>query len=464
MIKRFVFFLLVSLYATILCAQPKTDAFLMGHVKNPKSDFIEFKYLNNPLDDSLQIFRLTIDERGTFYRTLPIQRPLDLIMTYNNISYPIYIEPGEQIKIYFYEKKDDYMYVVSDYKNNDYLIEFNKKFTPNKITALRKFHTLNDTPDKYKQFEDSLCKAKLDFLEEFSTTKFLSNTFKRRQKASYVYGASNEKFNYPNNYQFLTNKKKNLDLNYYDFMMNLSVRENDLISVAEFFDYLSNYYTYRYNTESVSLNTEKELISFEYHLAETLYEDKIKSIFLTKKFAEIIESHPYDLTKGYVSSFMSEIYSNEYRSYIDRKIAEALKGSSETKAYNFNLLDQNGNPVQLADFTGKNVYLNFWASWCLPCIAEINNHNEIQRTYNNKNFITIMISVDEDINAWKKALSNYDKNIIQLNVKGMENEVVEKYNVKSIPKSFMINKDGIIIHSTVPSPTNINVHKYLLFD
>lgn len=445
-------------------SQTLSDAVIKGYIYQSKKKHVEFLYQNNPLDDTLQRIRVELNEMGRFSINLPIQRPLSLILKGDSITENLYIEPQETIEVFAYEKKENKLTINSDYKNNEYLLEYKQRFSDEKINKLRERHIIEDSPESYQSFEDSLLKAKIELLNTYIIKNNLSKNFVRRVKAEYVYGAANAKFNYPTKYTYLTGKRKDIADEYYDFMMYLTVTSNDLLSVSEFFNYLSNYYTYRYNTENVSLNTEEELISFEYNLADRLYEDNIRTIFLTKKFGEILESHPYELTKKYISSFMSEVRSNEYRKYIDKKIEEATKGTSDTKAYNFKLLDQNGKTVNLSDFAGKNIYLNFWASWCLPCLAEINNHNEIQRTYNDKNFITIMVSIDEDINAWKKTLKEYDKKIIQLHVSGMENEVVKKYNVKSIPKSFMINKDGIIIHSSVPSPTNINVHKYLLFD
>jgi len=131
---------------------------------------------------------------------------------------------------------------------------------------------------------------------------------------------------------------------------------------------------------------------------------------------------------------MSSVYSNEFRAYIDKKIQQASVGIDNSTAFDFLLKDKNGNNVQLSDFKGKVVYLNFWASWCLPCLAEIENHNQIQQQYKDKDFITIMVSVDEDLKAWKKTLSKYDKQIIQLNMKGMKNETAKMYNLKNISK------------------------------
>lgn len=463
MIKRvFVLFLLMSLISSAF-SQTVLDAILMGNIQNAKHNFIELKYLNNPLDDTLQSIKIEVNEKGQFYFPMPIRRPIDAIIVYNHQQIPIYIEPEESVEIRTQENKFyQSLLLAGTYKNNQYIQEFNTFITDRKLLTERNNHIVNDTPDEYLIFEDSICKLKTHFLEQYAIQYPLSKKFIRRQRAAYKYGANNNKFRYVSNYSFLTNKQKEVSSDYYNFMMDLSVRENDLLSVEEYVQYLDNYYTYRYNEDKPIVNSEKDMVFSEYSLASTIYEDRVKSFFLTKKFGELLDNHPYELTKNYISDYMSNVSNNEYRSYIDKKISNAINGSNESKAFDFKLKDQHGKLVSLSDFKGKIVYLNFWASWCLPCLGEIENHNQIQQQFKDRDFITVMISIDEDVKAWKSALGNYDKSIVQLQMSGMKNEVAKRYNLKSIPKSLVINKDGVVIHSDVPTPSSASIYKYLI--
>ena len=463
--KKFFLLLISAVVGLSVFAQTSLDAVIFGSISNTKEKSIKLQFQNNPLDDTLQTITIELNEIGQFYLALPIKRPLDAILVCNNQKQTIFIDPEERIEI----KADANFFsstiqFIQNAKNNEYAHLYRQKFDSEQAKSERNLHIINDSPSKYKYYEDSLYKAKVYFLEEFTTGVILSKQFLRRQKAAYRYGNSNFKYRYANNYLYLTGLQKELPKDYYSFMPELSVRENDLITVKEFYDYLENYFTYRYNEENPTINTEKELVSFEYNLAQSLYEERVKNIFLTKKFAELLDNHPYEYTKNYISEFMSTVYSNEFRAYIDKKIQQASLGIDNTKAFDFLLKDKNGNNVQLSDFKGKVVYLNFWASWCLPCLAEIENHNQIQQQYKDKDFITIMVSVDEDLKAWKKTLSKYDKQIIQLNMKGMKNETARMYNLKNIPKSVVINKDGIIIHADVPAPSHADIYKYLIVD
>ena len=68
-------------------------------------------------------------------------------------------------------------------------------------------------------------------------------------------------------------------------------------------------------------------------------------------------------------------------------------------AANFSLPDSNGVPVALANYKGKVVLLNFWATWCGPCKIEIPWFIEFNKTYKNRGFAVLGVSLDDD--GWK---------------------------------------------------------------
>lgn len=112
-------------------------------------------------------------------------------------------------------------------------------------------------------------------------------------------------------------------------------------------------------------------------------------------------------------------------------------------APDFSLLDLDGNTVTLSDFEGRVVILNFWATWCPPCKAEIPDLIELYNEYKNKGFEMIGISLDPDgAKAVGRFLEKYKINYTLLlgNMK-----VSSVYGgIDAIPTSFIINRDGYI--------------------
>jgi thiol-disulfide isomerase/thioredoxin len=113
------------------------------------------------------------------------------------------------------------------------------------------------------------------------------------------------------------------------------------------------------------------------------------------------------------------------------------------------LKNASGATVQLSDFRGRVVLLNFWATWCGPCKEEIPWFVEFQKTYKDQGFDVLGISVDEK--GWKvvKAyLAGQGKDINYTIVFDDEN-LSERYAVSVMPKTLMIDRDGKIaaVHS-----------------
>src|SRR5271168_2517593 len=79
--------------------------------------------------------------------------------------------------------------------------------------------------------------------------------------------------------------------------------------------------------------------------------------------------------------------------------AGKLSSSNRKAAPDFSLTGANGDPVKLSDYKGKVVLLNFWATWCGPCKIEIPWFIEFEKTYNNRGFVTLGVSMDDD--GWK---------------------------------------------------------------
>ncbi|MCU0359404.1 MAG: AhpC/TSA family protein [Bacteroidia bacterium] len=116
------------------------------------------------------------------------------------------------------------------------------------------------------------------------------------------------------------------------------------------------------------------------------------------------------------------------------------------KATNFAQADPSGKMVQLSDFRGKYVLVDFWASWCRPCRMENPNVVAAFNKYKSKGFTVLGVSMDSNREAWLAAVQQDMLNWTQLSdLKGWGNEVGKIYGVTGIPANYLIDKEGKII-------------------
>jgi thiol-disulfide isomerase/thioredoxin len=113
---------------------------------------------------------------------------------------------------------------------------------------------------------------------------------------------------------------------------------------------------------------------------------------------------------------------------------------------NFTVTDMNGAKVNLAAFEGKVIVLDFWATWCPPCKAEIPGFVELQQTYGSKGLQFVGISVDsEDTPAMLKDFATQYKMNYPVLVGGDRDDLQDAYGpMWGIPTTFVIGRDGRI--------------------
>jgi len=121
-------------------------------------------------------------------------------------------------------------------------------------------------------------------------------------------------------------------------------------------------------------------------------------------------------------------------------------GALGTPAVEFSQNNTEGKPVALSSFKGKYVLVDFWASWCRPCRIENPNVVKAFHKFRNKNFTVLGISLDQEKEAWLKAIEK-DK-LSWTHVSDLQywsNSVAQLYRVSSIPQNFLIDPNGKII-------------------
>ena len=136
------------------------------------------------------------------------------------------------------------------------------------------------------------------------------------------------------------------------------------------------------------------------------------------------------------------------------------------KAPDFTVMNSAGKPITLSTFRGKLILLNFWTSACIPCRVDHPALYQIYNSYKNFDFDVISVSLDTKKDQWLQAVRadqlTWPNNGIDL--QGWKSKLVNLYNLKETPTSFLISEEGEILQINQDEITLEQTVHYLIFD
>lgn len=143
----------------------------------------------------------------------------------------------------------------------------------------------------------------------------------------------------------------------------------------------------------------------------------------------------------------------------DAKYATELVKAG-TQAPDFKMKTIDGKTFQLSKLKGRTVVLDFWASWCPDCRKDAPEVVRMQQEYGPQGVEFVGVSMDTDVEAWRKACEKYGIRYTQVSElkKFKETDIAKAYGVRWIPSMVVIDKDGKVALSTV---LTYKVDKYL---
>ena len=173
--------------------------------------------------------------------------------------------------------------------------------------------------------------------------------------------------------------------------------------------------------------------------------DVLMNGFLNKfNYAEKFDEGQQELTA------VIEKYSLSNR-YLDTFKAKRSTVRGALFPENTQLVDSEGNAVDFSSLKGSYVYIDLWASWCVPCQKEIPFLQSLEKEMTGKNVKFVSISLDRKSDAWKKAMGKLNLHGLQWH--DSDGKLAEALNVKGIPHFLIYDKEGRLYMYNAPRPS-----------
>lgn len=176
--------------------------------------------------------------------------------------------------------------------------------------------------------------------------------------------------------------------------------------------------------------------------------DKIFGLACLKELA--YEQDPA-VTRKMLDKFTSDVRKSELWKSLDERNVKMLATSAGHKYMEFSQADAYGNVIASKDVLAapgvKYVLIDFWASWCGPCMREVPFLKETYSKYFGKGFQILGVSLDRNKDSWQKAIVDNQMNWVHVSdLKYWDNAVAKQYGINSIPANFLVDAGtGMIV-------------------
>lgn len=198
----------------------------------------------------------------------------------------------------------------------------------------------------------------------------------------------------------------------------------------------------------------------------TAIESKVKNKGLKVRVEDLL-LNKYITTFNYADNYadgLKELTSLTKRFQLDEKYLGEFKVRKSSIAgtpfpADVELYDLKGNRVNFSKYRGKYVFVDLWASWCIPCIKEIPHLKQLEKDLQNKDVVFLSISTDTNVAAWKKKVAALGLEGELLNNK--DNKLCESLNVRGIPFFLIYDKEGKLYKYNAYRPSDMRLKPLL---
>ena len=438
-------FILISLFAaSSALAQNQGEVRLHGKLVGMGSTEVTMSYdgASSYLGDSRNIL-LHTDSEGRFDTTIVVEKPCFYSICRNTM----YLTPGDDLEVYITTDNREAVFGGRGSEANNYMkfrlfpkggsfleggSNIRQGFTATKacidsLAALRKaeLDALGNVSDEFKRLETARIKG--DIVNSYISYLYYAKEFTAKKSRE--------------------ERKKDTD----EFMAMICPMAKPLIADIAY-DAL------------LEVNVVRQVMVTVMGMEDKAWTEGITITDRMRELSgclEIVNALRHEATPATVAKaqqYLLKVKSPDFASEVKKKVEQASRLMPGQEAFDFVMTDPEGKEKHLSDFKGKPIFLDFWATWCGPCIQESPYFDELSKSYPEVQFISM--STDTNRKAWLNYLGAHKKNALQYNT--VDNAIREKWGIFYIPRFVVIDKNFKIVDAYAPVPSKDEAIRQIL--
>lgn len=461
--------LITSILLSSLLAQPAAPA------ATPPVTIVRGHFDHAPAGDTVRILyglkrentvKTVLDPQGNFQLRLPmLKQPTGATLLYARQNTALYLTPGDELTVSldFPRFDETIRYTGRGANANNYLAQSLYKFEfgpAGDVPRPMEQRTPATTPAELRQMVDARRKAQLAFLQTYAKAHPLPADFQQLVKRRLDIRRANALMEYPAYYRGVNHRPAPLPADYYNFLRDIPATalmeqmsgdtgENSVIAQL-----LWNYTLRLLPNDSLATDPAEARRIYALatqDLGRTATRDQAMSMLLMnqlpKTLAGVEAAYPVFRAENQDSTLARELRT---------QLVKRRNIQPGRPAPAFRLQDHTGQPVALSELRGKVVYLDFWGTWCKPCMGEMPASLALRQRFTGRDVVFVYLSAGDKTDKWQRVLQEQHltgPGSVHLRI-GPEDEVLlQTYQVSSFPTYWIIGRDGSIVQPNAPRPS-----------